>query len=354
MSRFTLRRLLPCVLFVGALLSATPVRACSVPVFRYALERWVSDQYRAVVFYRGELTSAQRQLVKDLSPDGLAGRKYANVDLQLVDLAAKPDPRMKKLWESQKNAKLPWLVVRYPNTVNIAPAWSGPLTKSAVTTLVDSPVRQEIAKRILKGETAVWILLESGKKKKDDAAYATLKKRIAIEEKTLKLPAIDAKDVADGLIKPEDAKKMKIKFSIIRVSRTDSKEAMLVEMLLGSEGSGRDSLRDPEFVNQTMAFPVFGRGRIRPGLVGAGIAADTIHDACQYLVGPCTCQLKSGIENRGMDLVTAVNWTDLVDSTIPNKAAPPLIGLGSFVKKPKTAKKKAEPPKKNQPAKKQK
>jgi len=27
--------------------------ACKVPVFRYALERWESDAYRAVILYRG-------------------------------------------------------------------------------------------------------------------------------------------------------------------------------------------------------------------------------------------------------------------------------------------------------------
>ncbi|GAB4140686.1 MAG: hypothetical protein Tsb009_10130 [Planctomycetaceae bacterium] len=259
---------------------------------------------------------------------------------------------MKKLWATQKAKSLPHMVVRYPNTVNIAPVWSGPLTKAAVTSLVDSPVRREITKRLLKGETAVWVLLESGKKKKDDAAYDTLKTRLAHEQKNLKLPPIDEKDIKEGLIKKDDAAKLRISFSIVRVSRNDPREAMLVQMLLGSEGSGRDSLRDPEYVHQTMAFPVFGRGRIRPGLVGAGIAKDTIHEACQYLVGPCTCQLKSGIENRGMDLVTAVNWTQLVDSTIKGKPAPPLIGLGSFVK-PKIPKidktKKPKSPKRSVP-----
>ena len=51
-----------------------------------------------------------------------------------------------------------------------------------------------------------------------------------------------------------------------------------------------------------------------------------------------------------MDLVTAVNWPDLVDSTIPKKAAPPLIGLGQFIKK----KPKKKPAKKTLKPKKQK
>ncbi|MCH8828576.1 MAG: hypothetical protein IID45_03260 [Planctomycetes bacterium] len=332
MKRFFGRRFFLGVLLAALGFLATPAHACSVPVFRYALERWVSDQYRVVIFHRGPLSKAERALVRDLGPDGLAGRKHANLIVETVDVAEKLAPQMQKLWAAQKSPTLPWMVVRYPRTVNIAPAWSGPLSKSVVATLIDSPARREIAKRILKGQTAVWIFLESGKKKADAAAFLRLKTRLAHEQKTLKLPAIDEKDIADGLIKPGDAKNLRIQFSIVRVSRKDPKERLLVQMLLGSEGSGNDSLRDPEYIAKTMAFPVFGRGRIRPGLVGAGIAADTIHEACAYLVGPCTCQLKSGIENRGMDLVMPVNWNELVDSTIKSKTPPPLIGLGQFIK----------------------
>lgn len=317
----------------GCLLIASPAAktasACSVPVYRYALERWPSDPYRVVIFHRGGLTKQQQKLADDLGPDGLAGEKFANVVLRTVDLAGKVDEEMLALWKSQKNAKLPWMVARYPNTVPYAPAWSGPLSRAAVDGLLDSPVRRELAKRLLAGESSVWILLESGDKQKDEAAWARLKKNLAFEQKNLKLPEIDDADLLGDQAKDEIAK-LRVHFSIIRVSRKDPKESMLVEMLLGSEGSGRDSLRDPEYVHQTMAFPIFGRGRIRYGLVGAGIAEDTIHAACAYLTGPCKCQIKQGVENRGMDLVMSVDWERMVAPTIRDPAAAPLVGLGTF------------------------
>ena len=36
-----------------AFLLAVPARACNVPVFRYALERWPADRYEVTVFHRG-------------------------------------------------------------------------------------------------------------------------------------------------------------------------------------------------------------------------------------------------------------------------------------------------------------
>jgi hypothetical protein len=79
-----------------------------------------------------------------------------------------------------------------------------------------------------------------------------------------------------------------------------------------------------------MAFPIFGRGRIRYGLVGKGIDKENIHEACAYLTGPCKCQIKQGVENRGMDLVTAIDWNRMVTTTIKDKPEPPLLGLGGL------------------------
>ncbi len=35
--------------------AAPPVRACDVPVFRFAFDNWAVEPYRAVVFHRGPL-----------------------------------------------------------------------------------------------------------------------------------------------------------------------------------------------------------------------------------------------------------------------------------------------------------
>ena len=64
----------------------------------------------------------------------------------------------------------PALVLSYPAATKIeADVWSGPLTRNAVTALVDSPLRVEVATRLHKGET-VWLLLECGQRAADEAA----------------------------------------------------------------------------------------------------------------------------------------------------------------------------------------
>src|SRR4051812_24169841 len=56
--------------------------ACSVPVFRYALERWKPAAYEAHVFYRTRLSDDDRRLVQQLE-DGAA---KANLRVQCIDL----------------------------------------------------------------------------------------------------------------------------------------------------------------------------------------------------------------------------------------------------------------------------
>ncbi len=312
-----------------ALLVATPVAviACSVPVFRYALERWKSDDYKVTVFHRGALSDEQQKLLTAFeASDRPKGGNSANVKLVTVDLADKPADEMLQLWKQQKSDVLPWIAVEYPQS--LPPASAAALTRENVTRILDSPARREIARRVLKGETAVWIFLESGKREADDNAFKLLQKEIMLAGRNLKLPEIDKQDIEDKLvtIDPED---LKIAFSAIRVSRDDPAEKFLVDMLLGSEGAGEDGFRSPQFAGQPMAFPIFGRGRILYGLVGTGINEEMIGAACKELVGPCTCEVKE--KNPGVDLLMSINWDELVQPTFDiDKELPPLTGLGTF------------------------
>jgi hypothetical protein len=322
----TTTRIFVCLALCWAVLNASLAGACSVPVFRYALERWASDTYEVVIFHRGELSTELRAVVKSLGPEGQAGKKFANVAVRTIDLDAEPAEELVEFWNAQKTETLPWMVVRSPKP--FPDIWSGPPSQDVVGRLLDSPIRREIARRVLKGATAVWVLLESGDKQKDEAAYQTLESRLKYEPSVLKLPEIDQQDIADGLVSVEPDE-LKISFSVIRLSRKDPAEKMLLEMLLGSEWEEDYSLRDAEVVNQPMAFPIFGRGRVLYALIGGGINDEVIHMACETLVGACTCTVKS--ENPGTDIIMSVDWDRLVETQIEiDKELPPLMGLGSF------------------------
>ena len=100
---------------------------------------------------------------------------------------------------------------------------------------------------------------------------------------------------------------MKLDFSVITVAVDDPDEAVFREILLNSE----DDLKD---YDEPIAFPVFGRGRALPALVGKGINNDMIDDASTFLSGPCSCQVKR--QNPGFDLLTSVNWDQLLEEQI--------------------------------------
>ncbi len=315
-------------------LLAAVAQACSVPVFRYALERWQADPYEVFVFHHGKLTTTQQAQVDRLTRDGEAGKTFANVRVKACDLDNNPDPDLLALWKNQKTGQetsqkitTPWMAVHYPvASRNPTPVWQGPLTDAGVTALLKSPMRKTIADRLIQGHTSVFVLLESGNQAADDKAATLILARLAHLETNLKLPEISEEDIAQGLvlIDPED---LKVKFSLLRLSRKNAAEAMFIEMLLSSE----DDLR--EDTPQPMAFPIFGRGRALYTLVGKGINNDTIDAAGADLTGPCTCTVKE--QNPGIDMLMPVAWDQLVQR-LPeaDKPLPPLVGLTGFGEEP--------------------
>ncbi len=196
------------------------------------------------------------------------------------------------------------------------------LSSAAVEALMDSPIRREVAKRILNGESAVWILLESGDRGDDDAAANLLRTELKKMEEVLELPILEDYEVGNSTDAQECAD-LRISFSMIRLSRTDPAEQMLVNMLLHSEW-------DLRMLSGPIAFPVFGRGRILYALVGDGINENNIREACSFIIGPCSCQVKD--LNPGTDLLMSVDWDEMVSVQIVEVTEVPTIaGLSEFV-----------------------
>jgi len=309
------------------MVGAGTVFACSVPVFRYALERWQSDNYAVVVFHKGALSDENRKLLASMAPDPLVSPQVANIELKTVDLENNPEKEALEFWKRMKAEtkadarKTPWMMVFYPkSTGNPAPIWSGPLSEKNTEVVVDSPKRRELARRLLKGDSTVWLLLESGNKAKDEAASKKLTARITALEKELKLPDIKQEDIAAGLLNIEESE-LKLKFSALRVSRKDAVESVFVKMLLASEADLKD-------LDEPMVFPVYGRGRFMPPMVGKGITDENITHDAEFLTGPCSCQIKR--QNPGTDLLAAVNWESLIQPQINvDRELPPLIGIAA-------------------------
>ena len=266
--------------------------ACQVPVFRYALERWPAEACRL-----------------EVGPGGGAEADAARALLR----QAVADPRAPLNLELQEAAGLApgTLALQAPAAAGETarpPVWQAPLTPATARLLADSPVRRTLRERLLAGESAVWLLLESGDAAKDAAAAGRLAQALEAAQASLQLP--------EGVLTPEQARQgqsagkpedvlqsevpLRLAFSTLRLSRQDAAEAVLIAQLLRVE----DDLAD--YAGEPMAFPVFGRGRVLEPLIGAGIHRDNVVEHAQYLCGACSCEVKA--LNPGMDLLLAAAW----------------------------------------------
>ena len=303
--------------------SASLAIACSVPVFRYALEHWRPDAYVAFVFHNGDLTAEQKAVVDSMQPRGAEGEPLTNLIVSLIDVDNDKNPVTQEMWRDLESDQLPRMVVQSPPKWGPPQTiWQGDFTADNAAMVMDSPARAQVGQKLVEGESVVWILLECGQPEVDDTAFKTLTSELKRLQGELKLPEIEEEDLGDLSVNPDA---LKIAFSAIRIARDDPKEQALVEMLQRVE----PDLMDDELSGQPMAFPIFGRGRALYALVGKGIAPDVIEDASQFLTGACQCTVKA--QNPGVDLIMNIDWDGMVVPTEPlDEDLPPLAGFSGF------------------------
>ncbi|MCA9139994.1 MAG: hypothetical protein KDB00_24645 [Planctomycetales bacterium] len=293
----TIKHSLPVI----SIIFASIAYACQVPVFRYALERWPADRYELVVLHDGPISEADAKTVDRLRDADHQSPAAANYSVKVMSKDNIKDELLKSAWDRHGKAGAPVIVSLYPPTAQEVPdrlIKSQPLDSVSVDVIVDSPIRAEIARRLVAGESAVWIFVPCGDPKQDKVALETLTRVVDENEKTLELP--EQEDVEDEKELLEQVNiDLRLDFSIVTLDRQDPKEQFLLQMLLASEP-------DLEELSQPMAFPVLGRGRVLYALVGKGISELTIGLASRFIIGPCSCQVKD--QNPGFDLLMANDW----------------------------------------------
>jgi len=72
-----------------------------------------------------------------------------------------------------------------------------------------------------------------------------------------------------------------------------------------------------------MVFAFFGRGRVMPPIIGAGINADVLQEDATFLIGPCSCQIKD--QNPGFDMLMQVNWDGVIQGEYTLAEAMPIL-----------------------------
>ena len=270
--------------------------ACNVPVFRYALERWPPGSFDVTLYHNGPLPPPEQAVANALKE--ASDKAAVNFGLYVVDV---PGPT---------NVPLPWLTVDFPASRTAgACAWRGPFTTEAGRRLLDSPARRELANRLVKGDSIVWVLIDG-----DAAATRLLDTESRRLEKQIAIPPANPSDPLTA-----GNSELKIAFSTLPIGRADPAEAIFVSMLLAT---------DPALTNATgpAAFPVFGRGRVLTALTGRELNAESIDDVAGFVCGSCSCEVKE--QNPGVDLLIAANWDEAIEQHVLKE--PPLPALVSL------------------------
>jgi hypothetical protein len=267
--------------------------ACSIPVYQYAMMRWLPDDYQALVLYRGDLSVEQKRLLRKLENSRADATSYMNLRIQTVDLDNSPKKKVKDLVKGEVPNNLPAIALWYPGAMGqIEPIWQDRFDSTSVALLTQSPTRKELSKRLIDGETTVWIFLESGNTEKDQKAIKILKDELTNAEQQLKNSSLT-------MMYEQADIEVDFSFSVLTMSRTDPKEKVFLTMLKNDQ-SGESEVDEP------VVYPVFGRGRALFAIAGVDITSNNLQDAIAFLTGPCGCQIKA--MNPGVDLLIQANW----------------------------------------------
>lgn len=290
----------PAFLVFALLLPATIVVACNIPVFRYALERWKSDDYEVVVFHERELDDTQAKWAGDLSDATIGQGGRANAGVSMCNVGSGNDPDHVALWKSitagSKEAAVPYVSVQLKsNHGRTIDAWHGPLASAMKFDLFDSPARREIAKRLLNGHSIVWLLLKSGDSSADAAASELLKRQCNELESFIKLP--EGIGVPGSELYSEVP--LFVKFSFLEIDRESTDEQFLIHLLDHFHA-------DEAKAKQPLIAPVFGRGRMLEVIPGSTFTPELMRDLTMFMSGACSCQVKD--RNPGIDLLMTRNW----------------------------------------------
>jgi hypothetical protein len=231
-------------------LAASAAECCTIPVFRYALDRWEADKFHLLLPPSSSQDVALRDLLRPLRANG-----KANMD---ITTSRDPAVTMAELRSSRDSEQR---------------LWTGVLEAESLQMLLDSPTRRQFVERVLGGDSAVWIIADNGSAL-DSAEVERIEKRLKFLEQVAALPIQDPND-PDSQLGPGPP--LKLKFTTLRVRRDDPAEKLLLKMLAGPLALLDDA---------------------------------SLEDACMFLVGRCGCRLKN--ESPGWDMLLNVNWETML------------------------------------------
>ena len=285
-------------------------QACDTPVYRYAMYRWNPAPYEVYYFHDQPVTDTDRSLHDLIETMSANPEAAANISLIPIDVARDPDlktvpPDVRRFWKSGDPKPLPSYLIWAPPSRDRRQdegiIISGALDTAMLQALTHSPARTSIAQQLETGKAGVLVLLE-GKDAAETKRAREVVQQLASGIASGKLPlatALPGETPEEG-----KAKSAKPQVGLHVIQRDDAAEQWLIRTLFAVE----DGL--PE-IDKPMVFPIFGRGRVLPPYIGAGITQELLVECLDFITGPCSCTVKE--QNRGMDLLIAYNWDAAAD-----------------------------------------
>ena len=256
--------------------------ACTIPVFRYALDRWETDRFQLVLPASTSQNAELTDLLRPLRANGKAN----------LDISTSKDPALSQA--ELHDSKSPENIL-----------WSAPLDKATLATLLESPGRKQIAERILAGESVVWVIVDDVKPA-SQPEIERIEKRLKFLEQVAALPIQDPND-PDSQLGPGPA--LMLKFTTLRLRADDPAEKVLITMLAGPKGRIDAS--------HSFAAAVFGRGRVLGSWNLAQLDDAALEETSMFLVGRCSCRMKN--ENPGWDILMNVDWPKALEEAMSKK-----------------------------------
>lgn len=286
---------------VTGLVFATEIRsahACNIPVFRYALERWSSDELQLHLVARdSQLLDSDRQAIGRLTQ---ATDSPANLTTTVWDLDGDvelPD-FMTNLDLTEKTE--PWCLIRSSGSAEPPRLiWSSSLREITPELIETSPAREALAQMLLQGDSAVWLVFRGEDNAAADAIVNLLKPTLRQLEDETPLP--------DGIGLPGSELysevPLMVSFPILEVDASDPAERIFLRHVSEFLPRSQTLQSGPQ---PTLVVPVFGRGRALVAMTADEVDAATVRDLTTFLSGACSCQVKR--MNPGFDLLLSVDW----------------------------------------------
>ena len=293
------------------------------------------------VVFDKELPSKEKTKLEKLAEITSNPASPLNLNIETHDVSTLTEAQQWSLRGLDKVESLPSFIVEAPKAMRQQnPLFIKPLSDENLASLSTSPVREQIVKHILSGESAVWVLLLSGDQEKDQKTREALQEGIALAEQNLKISegVIDPDKIeeaeAKGEIDYEDVLRskipLKISFTIVELSQDDQAETEFIKMI--TSGMPKEA-----YAGQNVVAPIFGRGRCLGPMRGSSLTPQAVLESCEKMCGECECSVKS--ENPGYDIILSAEWDKHVDVApiVSDKVIPDLTGAGDFIDAPSEA-----------------